>query len=144
MLRHWLYKILASFCLKVQEASWFLVVFFSLLGKELSRRQMRAGPMLSKTVSSSRFVLPHLWLQALLRTEGIIANVDFAVEVKFCQQQQQICCFMEWLPAPLYPVTLLGCDIWRPQASGPRHLIFTFGDSGFLYILLDFRLHTLK
>lgn len=106
----------------------------------MSRRHEQVlFPMLSRTVPSSKLTLPYswLWLQALLRIKGTVANGHFVEGVKFWQQQQ-ICSFLEWLAAPLYPVTLLGYDIWRPQAGGPQHLIFTFSDSGFLYFLLDF------
>lgn len=105
-------------------------------------QEARVGPFSSAQQNSPRQqtgAAPALVTVASGLAQDTVANGHFAEGVKHCWQPQQVCCFLKWLPAPLYSVTLLGYDIWRPQADGHQCLIFTFSDCKFLYFLLVFR-----
>lgn len=121
---HWLYKILASVGLKVQEANWFSVLFFSLLGKEVSRRNSRSFFLCS--VLSTKLMLPHLWLwlQTSLRTEGTITNGHFVEGVRFASNKRSAVSLGIGTTLPRHTAGLWHLEISGWCAPAPDVLVF--------------------
>lgn len=134
---HWLYKILASVGLKVQEVNWFSVVIFCLLGKEVSRRKTRSFFLYSGPGPSWCFPTcdcgfrPRSELRVLLQintVEGVrfASNNKPAVSLSgYWHRLTQSHCW-----AVTFGDLRLVC---------PSTCFLTFRDSGFFSFLLSFR-----